>query len=1172
MIEQLNDKMGLDSIIIKPAFYLLLFLLICLLISNTAFAFTVQAGSASTSNRGQGDERYPLSPGISVKRSLAGGESHLYEITVAGDQYIRLSLYFEGTYVELSLCQPNEEMFTELQRMNLSDGGDSVSAIGKDPGVYKLRVRATEKYWGTVHYELKLEELRSLTPEDDFRIDAVRKHKEAIRLWLQNNPASLQAALLKYQEVADIWRKIKDISNEAYTLLYLGAVHHSLGEEQDALDLYNQARNLYKSIGDRSGEARSLYYRGYYSVQDDKKGALGYLGEAVELYRAAGNSYWEGRALETIADVYSRLGDRQQQIDYLSQSLVAIRRTTNRAFETHVLIKLSEAYNLSGERQKEESFLNAALSLYQSANNLMGQVAVLDAIGVFYDKVGEPQKAIDAINRAIQIEQSISNPGENVYSLNVLGLVYHSIGEKQKAFDLFNKAVLLSRKAKNKRGEATSLNNLGFYYSRTKDAQLAIDYYGQALQLYRQTNNQDGVVLALSNIGNLQRSMGRFQQALGAYNEALKINKTPEDRVKAYILSGLGSVNKDLGENEKAIGFYHEALTLVRSINDRREEAFILYDLANAERNSSLLSVARTHIEEALDIIETLRTKIAGQETRNLFFTSVRYFYEFYIDLLMQLQLQQPSKEFNITALQASERARARSLLELLTEGRLDIREGVDHDLLDREHSLRERLNARADYQVRLLNGKHTDEQKVAIAKEINALITQYREIQAQIRVKSPKYAELTQPSQVNFKQIQERLIDPDTMLLEYWLGPRRSYLWAITQNSINSYELPNKYEITALVAEAYKYLAAHRNKKANTDSRLRARLTMSEAHYKKVAVKLSEILLSPVASQLGSKRLLIIADGALEYLPFIALPSPLVHSNNTRGMPTRGQSQDAELEPLIVKHEIIGLPSASVISTLSNEAPDRKDKPTSIAIFADPVFEDDDPRIIKVKGGAASVRSLAKPDLLVRSAREVGLIRDDNPLPRLHFTREEAEYILSYAPPETSLKALGLDATKPLATSLDPGKYTIVHFATHGILNTEHPELSGVVLSLFDKQGGRQDGFLHLNDIYNLREFADLVVLSGCNTGFGNDTKGEGFSGLTRAFIYAGAKSVIASLWSVQDESTSKLMKFFYKQLLIEKRTPAAALRAAQLQMWRQTRWKSPYFWAAFTIQGKWT
>jgi CHAT domain-containing protein len=191
--------------------------------------------------------------------------------------------------------------------------------------------------------------------------------------------------------------------------------------------------------------------------------------------------------------------------------------------------------------------------------------------------------------------------------------------------------------------------------------------------------------------------------------------------------------------------------------------------------------------------------------------------------------------------------------------------------------------------------------------------------------------------------------------------------------------------------------------------------------------------------------------------------------------------------------------------------------------------------------------------------------------LSRLPFSREEANAISALVSPTSVLKATDFRANRERATSGELSNYQIIHFATHALLNSEHPELSGLVLSLVDENGQPQDGFLRVNELYNMRLPANLVVLSACQTGLGKAIRGEGLIGLTRGFMYAGAQRVVASLWQVDDLATAELMKQFYTGMLKEKLPPGAALRSAQLSIMKEKRWSSPYYWAAFSLQGEW-
>ncbi|HEY9832855.1 MAG TPA: CHAT domain-containing tetratricopeptide repeat protein [Stenomitos sp.] len=266
---------------------------------------------------------------------------------------------------------------------------------------------------------------------------------------------------------------------------------------------------------------------------------------------------------------------------------------------------------------------------------------------------------------------------------------------------------------------------------------------------------------------------------------------------------------------------------------------------------------------------------------------------------------------------------------------------------------------------------------------------------------------------------------------------------------------------------------------------------------------------------------------------------------------------------PLLVNHEIVSLPSASTIAVLRNELKDRKPAPKTLVALADPVFEPNDPRL---KTSQPQQNPPSSSTEATRSAIEIGVN-----LQRLEYTRKEAESILALVPENQRFSAFDFAASRTTATKPDLSQYRIIHLATHGLLNTINPELSGVVLSLLDENGADTNGFLRLNDIFNLNLPAELVVLSACETGLGKDVKGEGLVGLTRGFMYAGAKRVTVSLWSVNDTATSTLMTKYYQKMLNEGLNPVAALRAAQLEMIKTEQWKAPYYWAAFVVQGEW-
>jgi CHAT domain-containing protein len=414
----------------------------------------------------------------------------------------------------------------------------------------------------------------------------------------------------------------------------------------------------------------------------------------------------------------------------------------------------------------------------------------------------------------------------------------------------------------------------------------------------------------------------------------------------------------------------------------------------------------------------------------------------------------------------------------------------------------------------------------------------------------------LTQPQPLNLKEIQQQTLDPDTLLLEYSLGDNASYLFVVSHASIASYQLPKRSEIEAATRRARELLTARQPRPGETVAKRQARIKEANASYWPQAAALSQMLLGPAASQLGSKRLLIVADGALQYLPFGALPVPDPKASTSSRL-------EFDSTPLMVEHEIVHLPSASALAVLRRELAGRQPAPRAVAVLADPVFSAKDARVNLV--AKTRMGEEASLDL----TRAINDVRGE--LRRLLLTRDEAEAILSVTPRTDGFGALDFRANRETAASDELSRYRIVHFATHGLLNSEHPELSGVVLSLVDEQGRPQDGFLRLHEIFNLRLPAELVVLSACQTGLGKEVKGEGLVGLTRGFMYAGAARVVASLWQVNDAATAELMKRFYRRMLQDGMRPSAALRAAQIEMWERPQWQSPFYWGGFVLQGEW-
>ncbi|MEG4079422.1 CHAT domain-containing protein [Microcoleus sp. Pol8_D6] len=954
-----------------------------------------------------------------------------------------------------------------------------------------------------------------------------------------------QKALEYYNQSLPLYRAVGYRLGEATTLNNIGLVYSELGEQQKALEYYNQSLPLSRAVGNRRGEATTLTNIGLvYSDLGEKQKALDYYNQSLPLSRAIGDRRGEATTLTSIGGVYSDLGEKQKALEYYNQSLPLRRETGDRGGEATTLTNLGDVYSDLGEQQKALEYYSQSLPLFRALGDRGGEATTLTNIGGVYSDLGEKQKALEYYSQSLSLSRAIGDRRGEATTLNNIGNVYSALGEKQKALEYLGQSLPLRRATGDRRGEAATLNNIGGVYSELGEKQKALEYYSQSLPLSRAVGNRSGEALTLNNIGNIYSDLGEKQKALEYYSQSLPLSRATGNRYgEATTLNNIGFVYSELGEKQKALEYYSQSLPLSRATGDRAGEATIFSNIAYTKRDLNNLPEALNDIESSLKIIENLRTKIASPELRSSYFATVQNYYEFYIDLLMQLHKTNPKSGYDTKALEASERSRARSLLELLFESNANIREGISPDLLQQEKSLQQQLDTIEKQRIEAVSTPNPNQTKIAeIDKQRLALLEQYQQLQTKIRTASPRYAALTQPQPLTLPEIQKQILDENTILLQYSLGTNRSYLWVVTSTRVTSSELPKRADIETTAKEFLETIT----------SPIQRDIPQQVAQ---ASANLGQVILQPVAAQLGNKRLLIVPDGVLHYTPFQALTLAQTAGQNTN-------------VPLIASHEIITLPSASTLAILRQNYGDRKPPSRNLAILADPVFSPDDERI-KGKITQATTEKLDANNLGLNQS-----LRASNrgwPPDRLPFSRQEAQTISSLFPSASSRQILDFDASRTTATDGNLANYQIIHFATHGLANSKNPELSGIVMSTVDDKGNLVNGFLRLTDIFNLKLAANLVVLSACQTGMGQNVKGEGMVGLTRGFMYSGAQRVAVSLWSVDDEGTAVLMQKFYQKMVQQKLAPAAALRAAQMEMMQQEKWKSPYYWAAFTLQGEW-
>ncbi|HEX5714971.1 MAG TPA: CHAT domain-containing protein, partial [Thermoanaerobaculia bacterium] len=546
---------------------------------------------------------------------------------------------------------------------------------------------------------------------------------------------------------------------------------------------------------------------------------------------------------------------------------------------------------------------------------------------------------------------------------------------------------------------------------------------------------------------------------------------------------------------------------------DPNGEIFVRVGLSRVERRLGAFGPAREQAEEAVRLVEDMRAGLQGPLSRGSFLATRYDAYEELVALLME-------RGHAREALEVAERARARNLSEDLAEGSLSRAAGEGRGGgSDRKRTLQAELQAMDARRQSLAAGDPRD--------------PRLRDLDAELRRKGIELDRLAtvRAGLSGFRPLTaagiQGLADEESVFLIYLLSEPASFAWTVDGAGVEPHLLPNGKRIDTL---ARRVVAAwsQKSQAATRDTAARA------------ARELSQAILAPLRHRLkGRRRLVILADGALHLVPFAALPVPEAS------------------EPLLLDHEIVLLPSATFLDQQRRRLAGREPAPGEIAVLADPVFSPEDERLSR--DGSQTARSSG------------GRGFDPGPLQRLPFTALEAEAILRLAPRKETFLAVGTDAHRDLVTSGALRRFRLLHFATHGLLHPVLPERSGIVLSQVDVQGRRREGFLSAPDVAGLDLPAEMVVLSACRTGLGREVRGEGLVGLTQAFFRAGARRVVVSHWSVQDRATAELMARFYRGLLGEGLSSAAALRAAQLSIRSEEKWSSPWFWAGFSLHGDW-
>jgi CHAT domain-containing protein len=605
---------------------------------------------------------------------------------------------------------------------------------------------------------------------------------------------------------------------------------------------------------------------------------------------------------------------------------------------------------------------------------------------------------------------------------------------------------------------------------------------------------------------------------------------------------------------------------------------------AQEKDSAKLREQALNAYRDALKTIETIREgSLRADESRTTFLATTEDVYDEASSAFAEMALlgtpgsgsalSGKSLDYAAESFRIAEAGRARSLLDMLGEVNAQITEGVPADLLKKKQDNLDRQQQIAEQLTGIALSGDQKQKPSDLENELDKLQTEFDQIENQIRTASPKYAALTAPQPLTLTDVQQKVLDDNTVLLEYQLGADNSYLFAATRSGVSLYKLPRRADVDKLATDFRAQLIPPKLQRrivgidVATDQQRGLGIVQGPSEDLPPFVAASNALyravVEPAASIIGDKRILVVADGALNYIPFEALVK------NSEG------ADYASLNYLVKTNEVVYSPSASVIAAIRQGSASSSGK--SMLLVADPVFSADDPR---AKGGAAAASSGETRGLGLGLESAVNDVAGNTAssasgglhLARLSGTRTEADAISAIAKTGGAQADLWTDlsANEDNVKTRDVSSYRYLHVATHGLLDADRPQFTGVVLSLVGNKSN--DGFLRTDEIFNLKLGSPLVMLSACETGLGKEKRGEGVIGLTRAFMYAGAPTVGVSLWSVADKSTANLMTDFYKRLLgATPQSPGAAMRDAQLAMINGKQYSAPFYWAPFVLVGEW-
>lgn len=1126
---------------------------LCLFVTLAALVFRVlQSVSPKTEMSRNASGVREIALGTTIHDRLVAGTKATFSVSATAGSLLRFSIEKRDLVLSTILYGPTgtkllEHISHEFEVVDLSFPVETA-------GTYQIELLSHEKTERP--FELNLRPLTPLTLTSQKDSEARQALARAELLRSESTEIAFRRAIEQFDQATQIWSSLSDFENASYASLKSGDLLFDLSEYSESLQRYQNAKTFAGKTGNWLAKAKALSrmsrvetYTGQNSLaQEHVEEATGLFGQRQgDLSVNAANAY--GEALSVKAEIVYSNGALIKASKQFKEALVFFR--DNRKGEAKAHLLLGYINGTLGYLEQAANDSSIALNLYRTIGDKRGEGLALISMGLS-NSFRAQSEAIDSHRRARDVFRSLGDKTSEAIALNALGQASENLHDDS-ALTYYEQALALFEEKGIKDAQTNSLLKIAQLYF-DKDLDKALAYGERCLKLSQQMGNARTEALVRSEIARVYTAQKRYALSSTEYDKVRRFYESTKDlRGQAMALNDYGDFLLQVGQKEEALRSFDNARSLGEKVGDKEVLIAALYNLARAHFQLGSNQRALTLIKESLREIEDQRSSIESPGFRASYFSGVQRNLKLCIEILMQLERQYSGEGHLAEAFQVSEKSHARLLRELVIESS-ERQGGASTELLQRDRELRARFRAQAQYRMSLSMEDPNSVEVSELDRDLAQITVDFQEVQTKLRQQD---FGLLSAESLTVDQIQRELRDDNTIVLEFSLGDERSYLFAITNNSIQAYELPGSKVVERAVREFMELITAR--ERGKIDNNYAGTLEAQERVLVEKGRYLSRMLFGALRDKLEKRRLVIVPEGALHGLAFDALPAPV---DLTAG-PTASRK-------LIETNEIVIEPSISTLAAIRKPRNRRASPRKVVAIFVDPVLDRSDERVLKSPLSYGTALAAANNDADRPIERSSETLLRDGTLTRLVHASEEADAIAAAAPWGSTMVAKGFDASRETAMSQNVGQYQIVHFATHGFFNSEHPELSGIVLSMVNRNGTKTNGLMPLPDIYNLDYSAELTVLSACQTALGKDVKGEGVVGLTHSFLSAGSKSVVATLWKVDDRATAVFMAKFYERMLQNGESPAAALREAKLMMMHDKQWSAPYYWAGFVLQGE--